>query len=221
MSFILRAQDRYDELMEAAPALERGFRERAWDAYRKLGVPERGSEAWKYSSPAFVTKRDWLPSAPDVQVPDFVREITADWTSTFDFVFVVNGRKIETPRPYSAPHGARARSYERDFNFNFDDGLISAAVALSKGGFELELLESPPRPIMIVHAHEGEGQWTSACNHIRLAAGVRAELVEVFASSTASYLRTDISRVDVERGARLDWVRLQTEGAQASFFFFF
>lgn len=209
----LWAKDRYDDLIDKAQPLERAFRERAWDAYRKLGLPEHGLESWKYSTPATWLGRDWTPSIEVVTVPEWALSKLAPMANQFDIVYLVNGRVVNK----NLPVGVTARTYDRELNLNFDDGVISASTALSVGGLQIQFSSKNQRPLLIAHVHSGESTWTAASHHIEVDAGAKAQLVEMFFSNEASYLRTDISRADVAEGASLDWVRLQIEGAQASF----
>jgi Fe-S cluster assembly protein SufD len=210
----LWAKDRYDDLIEKASPSERSFRERAWDAYRKQGLPEHGLESWKYSTPATWLGREWVPSIELPTIPAWALTRVIPWTSRFEVVFLVNGRLVNQ----KLPSGVSARSFDRDLNLNFDDGVISASTALSVGGVQIDFgTSSSQKPLLLVHVHSGDAQWTAASHHVQVAAGVRAELVEIFVSQNANYLRTDISRVDVSEGGSLEWVRLQMEGQQASF----
>ena len=102
----------------------------------------------------------------------------------------------------------------------FEDGFVSLAAAINRGGYHLEV--SPgvrlPRPLLIVHCAQGEGAWGATLNRVTLGQGAEFQLAEVFLGGAQSYLRTDITRADLSDEANLTWIRLQRDSAQASHF---
>ncbi len=215
MNFAADLREQLNTLIRDASPDEVRFREKAWEAFKFQGLPDKKSESWKYSSSQFLTSRRWPISQPVDQVPSLLQAFVDLWKQDFDPVILLNGH-LHNDSAQPLPEGLRVGDWSHGLNLDLEDGVVSAAAAIAKSGYAFELRTSPLRPILIVHWHEGEGVWTPTSNYIRVDSRVHVKVAEVFLSSTGVYLRSDVTKVELLDGAELEWVRLQQESSGAT-----
>lgn len=222
MNFSESVKQQFVQRLSSARGAERGFRERAWAEYERLGLPDRGNEDWKYSSLSAVSARQWSDAVDtSAQIPDTVREWIQAHKVDFEIAVMMNGvfdkrassltlesgYEFETPR---APGEA----------FHFADGFVALAAAVNRGGYSLKVAPGVvyPKPLLIVHCVSGDGVWAPSMNRVQIGSGAQFNLCEVFLGASRSYLRTDLTLVDLSETAHFRWTRAQMENRSASHF---
>jgi Fe-S cluster assembly protein SufD len=216
MSLLRSAQSEFETLVQRARGSELSFREEAWEEYRRLGLPDRKTEAWKYTSLAGLLKRTWRN--PGAKSPVSVRamQLRSVWGDLFDVVVIQNGElregeshitdvDFELNAPSLAPEGA------------FEDGFLGISAALSRPGLGLRVKGKARRPLMILHALSGDAVWSKSYHRLRVEAQAELDVVEWFIGDGA-YLRSDLMRVEIGCGASVNWVRIQDEDCSSSQF---
>lgn len=224
MSFQNQVELYYSECLKgtSSPA-ETAFRERAWQAFVKQGLPDRSNEAWKYSTLGALTQKNWTAATSLANAPVLALDLVREFKADFDIALMVNGelQPQHSLLTLEAGYEFKRRSFTSGRGtLNYDDGFLSAAAAVNRGGYELTIAPGLEikRPLLIVHCHQGEGSWSSTINRIAVGKGARFSLAEVFIGAGSSYLRTDITQLEVADGGHLNWVRAQQESELASSF---
>ncbi len=214
MNFAQQAQSRYDAIM--ATGAEKSFREEAWSAYLKLGLPDGKNEAWKYSNLNAFSKNQWKAAPSDPAVPAAVLALMQQWRSEFDIALMINGQFSNKDSPLTLHSGYELtrRNFNSGWCFDFDDGLMGLSAATHNGGFDLHVAAAV-RPLLVIHCQTGEHSWSSSINRIYLSKGARLQLAEIFLGDAATYLRSDITWVQLDAGAEFTWVRTQEEAGGA------
>lgn len=91
MNFAENVQSQFNALVSRAGADEKRYRQLAWDHYARLGLPERRTEAWKYSSINSLVKQPWELAGADKPVPMEVVRFAEKWQEQFDTLIVLDG----------------------------------------------------------------------------------------------------------------------------------
>lgn len=223
MTFSEQAKLQFETRKSAAKPAERGFREKAWAEFERQGLPGKNNEAWKYSSLVALSKSVWQEAPESAEIPEAAARLIREWRSQFDIAVMVNGVlnkratvvSLESGYEFTALAGADAPP-----QLTYDDGFVSLAAAVYRGGFNLDVAPGIrfPKPLLIVHIVQGEGAWSSTLNRIALGARAEMQVAEVYIGGAQAYLRTDITKADLSEGAILNWTRAQLESGQASHF---
>lgn len=227
MSFLNAVQSEYERAVTSSPGgADLAARERAWAVFNKMGLPTRKTEAWRYSTLAGLTRSAWAsPPAGRGMIPAAATALREIWRDRFDVLMVVNGEarlseSVLSPE-WSALIGSAALADTEDGHpASFEDGFAGLATAISRPGVDLMVPAGhrSRRPLLLIRAQHGEGAWAATNNRIRLGADAEVDLGEIFLSETGRGLRTDLTRVTLAPGSRLNWLRMQEDGADFSHF---
>ena len=215
MNFADKVSSQFDQLIAAASGDEKLFRKEAWAKYAKFGMPGRKDETWKYTSLSSLTGSalELSPDSfgPPTQLPPEAAEILLAWAKEFSLVVTVNGH-LRTDLCSLESEYLRAVDYG-DLRLKVEDGWMGLATALARPGFRLEIPAGliMTKPILFVHAQTSVGTWSPTLNQIRLGRGSALNLAEIHLGVTEAYLRSEMTSVDLEEDAILNWVRVQRE----------
>ena len=221
MNLIERAKELLAERLRTERAEGgKAFRERAWSEFERQGLPDRHNEAWKYSALTELSRKDWAPAAASDEIPAAAAELLRAWRDEFDVAVLINGVLHKKASRLTLESGYSLGSVAGDLKMDYDDGFVSMAAAVHRGGYHLHVEDGVafPRPLLIVNCVQGEGAWASTLNHITLGARAEMQVCEVFVGGAAAYLRTDITQAELGEGAIFSWSRLQQDSPQASHF---
>lgn len=233
MSFTEALESQYKAaLIRSEAAGERAFRENAWAQYTRLGLPDRKTETWKYSSLAGLTRAPWDMAAPSIEVPQRAVEMVARWKNIFDVMLVVNGEPRGLP-----PRGVSVLNFSPLDKVWFEDGWIGLSAALARPGFELRVGRGIrlKKPLLFLHVQTGGKSLAPSLHRIILEEGARAQVAQAFVgagsvaaspagvgesnpNSSAGYFRSEIILADVEDRAELQWLRVQFDDLGANHF---
>lgn len=221
MKFTEAIESQYKNALIRSEAVgERAFRENAWAQYSRLGLPDRKTESWKYTSLTAVTRAEWPLASESIQIPAEALELVARWKNEYDILILVNGEPRGMP-----PAGVSVLNFSAAHRVEFEDGWIGMSAALARPGFELRVGQGVTlaKPLLVVHSYSGERGLSPSLHRISLETGARAEIAEVFlggGSTEASdaYFRSEITLAELGAGAELSWLRIQQEGAEAHHF---
>lgn len=208
MSLLTSAKNYLDQ-MQGRP--DQAVRLAAWRRMEALGLPNRKTETWKYSSLAGLDKAGFDLAAPAAaELPAVWTKWLAGQSRDFNLAVLINGRlNAEYSRLEPALVAGEA---VLPAGTELEDGFASLSLAVAQPGLKLEARAGRKieRPLVIFKFHDGEA-WASSYNEITVEAGSDLRIAELFAGSRERYLRTDHTRVRVEPGARLTWLRRQNE----------
>lgn len=221
MKFTEAIESQYKSALIRSEAVgERAFRENAWAQYTRLGLPDRKTESWKYTSLTAVTRAEWPLASESIQIPTEALELVARWKNEYDILILVNGEPRGMP-----PSGISVLNFSAAHRVEFEDGWIGMSAALARPGFELRVGRDVTlaKPLLIVHSYSGERGLSPSLHRISLEPGARAEIAEVFlggssAEVSGTYFRSEITLAELGAGAELSWMRIQQEGAEAHHF---
>jgi Fe-S cluster assembly protein SufD len=233
MSFTEALESQYKAaLVRSEGADERAFREHAWAQYSRLGLPDRKTETWKYSSLAALTRGPWDLAAPSIDIPERAVAMIARWNEIFDIMLVVNGEPRGLP-----PAGVSVLNFTPSDRVWFEDGWIGLSAALARPGFELRVARNVrlKKPLLFLHVQTGGKAMAPSLHRIVLSEGARAQVAQAFvgsggpgfdantggaaaAGADENYLRTEITLADLGDRAELDWVRVQFDDAGSNHF---
>lgn len=216
MSLVANAEFEFRALAREAKGLELAFREDAWREYQRLGLPDRRSETWKYSTLTGLLNRTW--SQPKDAAPILARavELRESWKSQFDVIIIQNG-EVRLDQSCQLRQDLTLDPLALVSECGYDDGFLGMSAALSRPGLSLRVKGKAPRPVMLVHALSGDGVWSKSYHRVHVEAEGELDLVEMFVGEGA-YLRSDLMRLELDRGAHVNWVRIQDEDLSASHF---
>ena len=160
-----------------------------------------------------------MPVDRSEDIPIAARELMVQWRGEFDIAVIVNGQLMmkDSQLTLESGYALSQRSSQVELPLIYDDGFLSAAVAVHHGGYELRVADGIefPRPLLILHCQHGEASWSSTLNRVMLGRGSKFQLVEVFMGTSTDYLRTDVTQVELSESAELAWVRCQEESGRA------
>lgn len=212
MSFTERAESQFKNVLSSAGAGEKRFRESAWEQYSRLGLPDRKTETWKYSSLGALTKSDWgfAGSISDAGVLSEVEALKVKWRLRFDIAVVLDG----IYRPELSEIGKyNISSLKMDALpvLSFEDGWSGLSVALARPGYELAIGAQAARPLLVIQAHSGKMKWATSLNRISISSNVEAHVALITVGPSEKYLRSDVTVVDLADAARLSLIRVQQD----------
>lgn len=220
MSFTDLANLQFENCVKQAKGQDKAFREKAWSEYQRLGLPDRKNEAWKYSSLAALSKADWSAASLSQNVPETVKALLRKWKADFDIAVMINGQMHAPSSRLTLEMGYEFTALQTQPELTYDDGFVSVAAALNRGGYNLRVAPGInfPKPLLIVHCQQGENSWSATLNRITVEKGAHFQLAEIFIGGAETYLRTDITHAALHEGAGLSWVRIQQDSLKASHF---
>ncbi len=212
------------------------LRERAAEAFSKLGWPTPRLEAWRYTNLAPVQKVDWKVA----EISDWKVAETNDWKvaeindlnasvaglsahAALELVFV-NGRLVSTPGPL--PAGVKLRAAENESTIA--DWETHAMVALNtanmQDGARLEIASGQVvdgfiHLLFIGHGDDpaaalGTGTWSHPRNLIAVGSNAQVAIVETFVGS-GRYFTNAVTEIVAGEGAVVDHYRLECESLDA------
>lgn len=190
------AADAYGRAFAALPQALREARSGAYARFERERFPGKRIEDWHYTDLSALNERDFA-AAPAAKAA------AVDALADAELLHFVNGRRI----------GGPARSDEAG-NGLADDGVTALNAALYRDGADLEISGSAPRRI---HLYSWIGGGTKpAMVHLRhrivLRRGSQATLFLDLQGDDSELLSTQVAEIDVEAGAHLTLVRLQSLG---------
>ncbi|MDT0499161.1 Fe-S cluster assembly protein SufD [Algiphilus sp. W345] len=190
------ATDAYGRAFAALPRALREARSGAYARFERERFPGKRIEDWHYTDLSALNERDFA-AAPAAEAP------AVDALADAELLHFVNGRRI----------GGPARSDEAGSGLA-DDGVTALNAALYRDGADLEVSGSTPRRI---HLYSWIGSGTKpAMVHLRhrvvLRRGSQATLFLDLHGDDSELLNTQVAEIEVEAGAHLTLVRLQSLG---------
>ena len=192
------------------------FRTHAWNEFRRLGLPERRHEAWKYTNLDAVMKQSWAHLPTEDELPSEVIMLRDKWKSEFDVLVIDHGRLRMDESLISDT--TRSCLIEAELEpASFEDGFAHLHAALSQTPLHLRLArgQTLERPLLIIRWQAGNKSWVSSVVHFELGEGSTATLAEIFVGK-GEYLRGELGFVKLGAGARLSWLRAQHESLEAT-----
>ena len=203
-------------------------RRRAFEAFKRAGLPHRRIEEWKYTD-LRALMREVLPlaGAPDAvaleraraalggcAIEDAAKLVLIDGVFAADLSDVaVTGLTVRTLREALEKDGVDL------LTTNASDAMISLNAALATDGVMVEVAEGTAvsRAIQIIHVATASNTSTVTRSQFRLGKGARARLVESFvaAEGAKDYQANDAAIISVGDGAELSQVRLMADSADA------
>lgn len=206
-------------VQQAKSGPERSFRERAWSEFERQGLPDRRNEFWKYSSLSELTRVPWSAASGQETIPSQASSLLREWKAEMDIALLLNGQWKPKSSLLTLESGYEFGSVHVGTDLQFDDGFVSLAAAVHRGGYRLNVAPQVRlvKPILLIHAQSEQEAWSSTLNSIELGSGAEVDVIEIFVGeeSNQRYLRTDLARVRLQEGARLNWLRLQQESGGA------
>jgi len=217
-----------DRLPGGAPTRER--RDAAFSLFERLGLPHRRIEAWKYTDLRSLT-RSIAPLAGDAP-PDLLAAVADDDPiAGLDRaqIVVANGTYRPELSDLAGTEGVTVESLAevlagapdrvgRLFS-DADDTVMALNTAMMQGGVAVTVAAEakPARPIEIVHLTAADAPVSAAThNVVEIGANASVRLVESHRGSAGiAYQVNTLSELDIGRGARVLWTRLQTESETA------
>lgn len=189
------------------------FREAAFETYRRLGMPHRRIEGWRWSD--FHGALQDASAAPAV-IHEGAPPLADDFAALKPFeIRIVNGRIDITADTF--PDGVRYGVVDAVGTIpELETNPIAALnVAMTKKALGIEIAEGVEfaRPILIRHINSGAG-FSFAQGLLRLCAGARATLIETFEGEGAAF-HSHLFHLVLRDGARLDRAVICETGADA------
>lgn len=217
MNFLANAEAQYTHRVNGAEDAEKTFRERAWSEFSRLGLPDKHTEEWRYSSLKGITRAP-LPFAVDsAPVPAAIERLRERYQMDFDVLVVVDGRLRLEQSALSAEFKecVSAPTFSAQ---NFGDGFSSLTAAVANPGVRVHVPDGLrlQRPVLVLRASSGGAHWRPVYNEIDIEEGGCLQMAEIFLGDQAASLHTEITRGRVGVGAKLGFLRIQHEGATAS-----
>lgn len=231
-------QDEFEALFEAQaqePSWLKAQRQEAQETFRKLGLPNRKVEAFKYSplkrlSEVPLTRRD----APQAVDSDWLRERLGDHPVAARLV-LVQGHPVEALGKASASSEVRLSSLEealasKDAELEAGFGSVVASDLHSFSAFQAASFRSGSYlevaakaqvedPIELVHVHpQGPATLTATRHLIRVGRHAKATVRETFLGADSTTFHLPTVEILLEPGAQLEWIRDQREGPQTTHF---
>ena len=238
---LLKEQDHIKEafIQRFQPAYANGnllgstIREKAKKSLEQLDFPTRKTEAWKYTriKPLLTSTYTLGQSFSISNVDEYlIPGLAADVLVFLNGVYAPELSRIKLNEghlhisPLSALTGTHAQSFEEQFGSIIDPHLdIFTAIntAFAKSGWWIQVPKGTvlPAPIQVLHLSKGGDQPISMNlrNVIQVESGAQAQMVETYHSlDEAPTLRLSGTEIWVEPQGRLDLVRMQQEGHNAS-----
>ena len=192
---------------EAATPLGADLRERAAEAFAKLGWPTTRLEEWRYTNLAPVQKVEWRSDdAPEaVDTP-----YTLAGRAALELVFV-NGRLVRTTgeAQFNRPLDVALADWERN-------ALVALNTANAQDGAQIAIPagEIVDGFIHLLFIGRGNGIWSHPRNVIAVGANAQVTIVESYLGSGA-YFTNAVTEIVAGESSVVDHYRLQCESAEA------
>lgn len=212
MNLIERSRPQFEKILASLPDRARSAREETWRRMESMGLPNRRTETWKYSSLAAIEKV-WTPDAGSLgQCPPSLMAWAQKQQNQFD-VYIYEGARLI--HKLGGDSGLTTLAVQE--SFQGEDGFANLTSALSSTADTLQVKKSSrPRPLLLIRYLSSP--WSSAVQSIDLEDEAELEVVEILAGPGAPYYRGQLTQLNLGRGARLHWLRCQSEGPQAVHF---
>jgi Fe-S cluster assembly protein SufD len=210
------------------------LRRQAFDAYARVGLPNRRIEDWKYTD-LRVLMRDVLPLAasPDTAaltragtalklhaIPGVRRLVLVDGVfapKLSDIADLEKGLGVRTLR--EVLEGGDSALHAQLFAPDTSDSMVALNAAMMTDGLVIEVADGAvlAQPLHIVHIAGGAPTATFTRSLLRIGKAAGATLVESYiaADGAKAYQAHDALVVSIGDGARLDHVRLIEDGRDA------
>jgi Fe-S cluster assembly protein SufD len=177
---------------EQLPEPLRIARSDAWQRFEAYGLPTRRNEDWHYTDLSGLATQRFAGTG---SLPRLAAALPG-----FEAVRFVDGYRLDAP-----PAAAQTAAL-------IDDGITAMNAALATDGLDLDLRQSPERPLQII-VWAGAAPMSHLRHRIRLARGVEATILLDIRSADAETLSTQVAEIEVGAGARLRLIRIQDCGA--------
>lgn len=217
-----------DALPGGEPTRER--RDAAFALFERLGLPHRRIEAWKYTDLRTLTRT--APPLAGPASPDLLETVAErDPIAGFDRaqIVIVNGIYQPELSDLAGTEGVTVEALAdvlaatpervgRLFD-DADDPVMALNTALMQGGAVVTVAADakPARPIEIVHLTAADAPVSTVTRHV-VAVGENASVRMIESHRGASgiaYQVNTLAELDIARGARVQWSRLQVESEAA------
>ena len=218
MSLITAAKNQLDCLLPHAAQAEKALREEAWLRMETLGLPNRRTETWKYSSLAALDKMELpLQSGVGGQLPALWTAWLDAQKKDFDVAVIINGRYQPAASLVSPQVKIGVSSLS---SFSGEDGFSSLSLAVAEPGLRVEVPAGVKviRPLLVVKYQDHASKWISTFNEVVIGANAELRVAEIFAGGPVKYLRTDLNALRLGENASLQWLRHQRESLEAYHF---
>lgn len=221
-----------DGLDGSAPGSATDARRRSLEHFRRLGLPSKRDEAWRYLPlrRLFSDASRLAEVAPGIATPERLRARLRDLPLSPQIV-LVGGRRAPELEEARLPAGTELLSgaaleadawtrSRRELRAGAEpDAVAALSAALAPEGLLVRVSGQAPSPIVIVHllTTAGDGPLSFGETWLHLTAGARADAVQLFVSlddSTTTYLHQSV--VTLEEGAELSEARLSCVSPGAS-----
>ncbi len=220
MSVLSAVRQHLDKYLPRVDAGERQFREDAWRRAEATGLPKRGTETWKYTSIAPLDMMNWsVRGTNKIALPDEKKQWLNSLRGDFDTAVLVNGEFAPEISNMSADIQVSAAQLSGS-GMKGEDGFADASLAVARPGLRFHVGQGVQvrRPLLIVKYQDAHEGWISSFNQIEVRERAELTVAEVLIGGEAPYLRTDLMLVSLAEGARLKWLRQQTESPSAFHF---
>jgi Fe-S cluster assembly protein SufD len=211
---------RYDGLVRNLPG-DAGRRRESADILRSFGLPTRREEAWKYTSLAGLSEARF--HEPLTEASGFGDDMLPDLSGFAGVPRLVFVQGRLNAAQSVVPEGASVRGWSQEPVFGAQarpdrERLVALNTMLAEDGAIIEVAEGVDAGTLLMVSLGRDIHGTPIAFHprhaIRLAAGAKLNLVEIFVG-TGAYLHNPVTEIALSAQARLGHVRLQTESAAA------
>lgn len=220
MSVLTAVKQHLERVLPRLEAGERRFREEAVLRMESAGLPKRGTETWKYTSIAPLDMMNWsVRGANKTELPAEKRRWLDSLRGEFDVAVFVNGEYAPDLSQLSKEIQISAAPLVAS-GWKGEDGFADASLAVARPGlsFRVGSRVRAARPLLLLKYQDAHEGWISTFNQLALEPGAELSVAEVWIGGEAPYLRTDLTAVTLAEGARLTWLRQQTESPSAFHF---
>ena len=223
MTLQAQAVVQYQKLNRLAGDDERAWRTAGWSAFERLGLPDRKTETWKYSSLIPLNKIEWHSPVrvDDAEIRAAAARVRAGWGSDFALIVVANG---EWRADLSdSVDGVAVEPLRRlHSSVDPDDGFTGLCWASALGSVQIRVAAGAvvARPVLLFNYQSGSSAWVSQAHE--WVVGERAEVAFaelVESSGGQSLLHSSLCSIQVGAGAQAHGFRWQNEGAETRYFF--
>ncbi len=213
MNTTLSSENFLDSLQ--LPQNNEAFRTSAVARFNELGFPTSRHEDWRYTSLTSIIEGQFqLPTGKKSQLP--LPEIKGSQT-----IVIVNGvlnaevstalenEKLQIKVGTEASQSSFETSQEAEIFAALNKATYSQNIEI-----EVAANKIIDEPIHIIIANDEEGLLSSPRVQLKAAANAQLLVVEHYLGS-GSYLNNSLIELELETGAKVDWVHLQNESSRA------
>jgi Fe-S cluster assembly protein SufD len=173
-----------------------------------LVLPSRRDEEWKWTDLKRLIDKPYANSATTEDTKAIERLLKS--APLFDVrmqrIVVVNGKLLSKPDTVLVAAHAPEITHT--------DPILDLNAKLKPNTIGLTFTGNIDLPVEVLHVTTGQGAAVASRLHIQVDAGASATLIETFVGE-GEYLNTPVTTIDIEKGGRLDRVKIETEAKAA------